>query len=383
MIADDLATSIAAAVAEPGCRVLDPFCGTARTLLATDEFRAKAVGLDVNPLALLVAQAKSCHIDVRVLERIAATMVAAVDFPLFNLEQGRKTEWFSSTAKVELCQIIAWLNGLGLSRDYLLPMAAILSATARDVSYCRNHQWKLHRMPTAERKTFHPSAWNVFSRRLRRFTEEARLYGKPRSRYSFYFGDARNLRYTLREHGEAKPFDVVITSPPYGDSRTTLGYGGMSSICLGVLQHLKGLDVRYVSPSEIDNRCLGGRENRIAHLHPDIAPYWRGGIDNPARDRVLRYLSHLFECCSEISTVLGTNAQAVFVVARRNAGKRRLYLEKFVRDAMACFGFTLKSLQTRVLINKRLPWFVNPDGACGGGRRVATMREEFVITLRR
>src|SRR3546814_20394921 len=34
-------------------------------------------------------------------------------------------------------------------------------------------------------------------------------------------------------------FDVVLTSPPYGDSRTTVQYGSASAICLDVVSRIQ------------------------------------------------------------------------------------------------------------------------------------------------
>ena len=58
MIADDLAVCIASKYVHRGSLVLDPFCGTARTLYAAASAGGDCFGIDVNPLAVLIAQAK-------------------------------------------------------------------------------------------------------------------------------------------------------------------------------------------------------------------------------------------------------------------------------------------------------------------------------------
>ena len=59
MIADPLAEQLANEFVSTGMRVLDPFCGTGRTLLAAAARGADCIGFDVNPHAVLLVKAKS------------------------------------------------------------------------------------------------------------------------------------------------------------------------------------------------------------------------------------------------------------------------------------------------------------------------------------
>src|SRR5271170_6774780 len=63
MVADDLALSIAATSVQPDSRVLDPFCGSGRMLMAASALGARCYGFDVNPLACLITEAKAAHVQ--------------------------------------------------------------------------------------------------------------------------------------------------------------------------------------------------------------------------------------------------------------------------------------------------------------------------------
>ena len=383
MIADELALAITGAVVKDGCRILDPFCGTARTLVASDSRGVSAVGVDVNPLALMIARAKVSTIHLRMLEDLSRRAARPKMSGLYDFESERTADWFSGPVRRELSEIITWINGERIPRTVVVQLAAILSATARDVSFCRNQQWKLHRLPQLERDVFEVSPWAVFKKRLRRFIEEARSSSQVVSRYKFCTGDARDLESVLRVHGERRGFDVVVSSPPYGDSRTTVGYGGMSSICLGVVRHLARLDVQFKTAGEIDRVCLGGRRSDEAPTEFDVSEYWHGRRDGPGSLRVRNYLTDLFRSCSEIAAVASPKAHAIFVVARRNVENRRLYLDRFVADTMRRFGFEVVSLRSRAFASKKTPMAINASGRSSDVRRVITMRQEFVVTLRR
>jgi len=93
-----------------------------------------------------------------------------------DFQPGRTVKWFSRQATIQLSQIIRWVNCLHLERSSLSVLAAIISATAREVSYCRKDQWKLHRMCADQRRRHRLFDWSVFKRRLRAYLEEYSNY---------------------------------------------------------------------------------------------------------------------------------------------------------------------------------------------------------------
>jgi site-specific DNA-methyltransferase (cytosine-N4-specific) len=260
MIADDLAASLAERFIDVGSLVLDPFCGTGRTLFAAAERGGKCIGVDVNPLAVLIANAKAGGANIEVIDYLLAGLsrdgcrgvAARVD-----LEPGRRVSWFNEDARRELSQIIGWINRQKLARPELFLIATLLSATVRDVSLCRKKQWKLHRMNEVKRRAYHRSAWRIFQRKLTSVAKELRNARQPAGRVEAVQGDARHLPSILPLAWRER-VDVVFTSPPYGDSRTTVGYGGVSGICLGVVRNIQGLENIFMTGGEIDRRCLGG-----------------------------------------------------------------------------------------------------------------------------
>src|ERR1044071_1927441 len=120
MIADDLAVSLTSRFVKPGMRVLDPFCGTGRTLLAAAEQGANCVGIDINPLAVIVTRAKAANICLSVLQQLAVEVSGGSPTKIirkqFDLEPGRKVSWFSRRSKEELGEILNWLKAKRVSR---------------------------------------------------------------------------------------------------------------------------------------------------------------------------------------------------------------------------------------------------------------------------
>ena len=63
MVADDLAVALAGKHVKPGYKVLDPFCGSGRLLVAGANVPGEFVGIDANPLACLITMAKTAAVD--------------------------------------------------------------------------------------------------------------------------------------------------------------------------------------------------------------------------------------------------------------------------------------------------------------------------------
>src|SRR5207302_1608175 len=93
-----------------------------------------------------------------------------------------------------------------------------------------------------------------------------------------FWGDSTNSERIKRLKNKEGAFDLGITSPPYGDSQTTVQYGGISSLCLGVLKHLKNLQIPLMSSASIDRCCLGGSSLELDFSSTGfrIHQFWNG-----------------------------------------------------------------------------------------------------------
>jgi site-specific DNA-methyltransferase (cytosine-N4-specific) len=383
MIANDLAIELARRYVTAGDVVLDPFCGTGRTLLAAEAAGASVVvGLDVNPLATMIASAKFAVVSTERMVDFVSRRPTVAKRSL-NFET-RKVSWFAKRAKVELTSIIEAVNSTGqLSSEDRLLIAAALSSTARHVSFCRNDRWKLHRVSMATRRRT-VDTFAYFRRRIEvAVSEIERRGGAKRASARFLNVNCCQLASGLAHHDVPSSFDVVMTSPPYGDSISTVQYGGISSICLDVIQHLAGIVLEHRTGRAIDLDCLGGHQANTRDVE-DIRRFWAGGRENAQRSRVLSFLEDMETACAQISEVVKPGGLAIFVVGRRITGGFRLKLDAFVAEAMGSRGFRLESAWRRPIGSKRLPSVINSRGhAMSGSSRVPTMKSEYIVVLRR
>jgi DNA modification methylase len=396
MISEELAASLANRFIKPGIFMLDPFCGTGRTLLAAAECGANCVGIDINPLATLIARAKYCNPNIKFLkqcsEGIKELALLQNNYELFyDLQPNRVVQWFSKGISAELCTLITFLNKMAPKKDDRIILATLLSATARSVSYCRKDSWKLHRIKNDERKLFKKSAIYEFSKRLDYVVNALAEEGRFKGNINVITGDARHLSSILAKSNFCKQYDLVISSPPYGDSHTTVQYGAMSALSLGVVQHLKGFEKIADKAEQIDRNCLGGvklqHDRNVSDQRRVAICHWHGSKDNHAERRVASFLHDLYICCSQISRFVRPGGSIVFVVSRRSVGGWRLKIDNFLIDTFAEFDINLQLSTQRRIQEKLMPSVINRVGRKMGTSfkqgRVPTMKQELILEFRK
>lgn len=138
-------------------------------------------------------------------------------------------------------------------RDFVF---AAFSETIRFVSNRRNGEFKMFRMPAKNVGTFKPDVISEFSAILNRNVIKMNDFVTTcnerncKSKVLIYKNNATSL-----ENVPDNSIDLVVTSPPYGDSRTTVAYGEYSSLTLQWLDLFELTDKEIIS---IDKFLMGG-----------------------------------------------------------------------------------------------------------------------------
>jgi hypothetical protein len=280
--------------------------------------------------------------------------------PAGATEAHRRILPVSQRVSRELWGLVRFIDSARLCRAELQVAGAVLAATVREVSFSRNGQWKLHRLPSGLRRRGYRPPWAVFQRRLRRVVLELRTSEKVNGHLDVFIGDAREVSNALEVHRSVRQFDVVMTSPPYGDSRTTVHYGGMSSLCLSVLCHVRRLRMRALPSSAIDRRCFGvvtglrqmGRSaRRLLRKAPPIGE----GARRMRDAGVTRFVVDLERSVREMTRVLKPGGRLVVIIGRRRTGGWRLYLDRLIIDVCRNARVRLEVESTRRIVAKRTP----------------------------
>ncbi len=244
-----------------GNSILDPFCGSGTVLVEAMIAGLRATGIDLNPIAVRLARAKTRHRDeaeVRALFQAAARVRAHAD-ERRKARAGATRRFgpedvaaFDPHVLLELDGLAAGIrneNGYAARGDLEMALSAILVKVSRRASDTSSRAATRRIAAGYTAKLFFKKVEELVLR-AREF-QELVLAGTPAARV--HEGDA-----TKPDHVDSSVIDAIITSPPYA---ATYDY----------LEH-HALRMRWL---DIDSRALEtgemGARRRYEGIEPDEA----------------------------------------------------------------------------------------------------------------
>lgn len=240
-----------------GSRVLDPFCGSGTSLIEATHLGMEAYGVDINPLAVFLANAKiaSLRLDLTILRKefngVVERQMSSVIEPADDERGIYLASWFDISVLRELERLrIAIFDAEPSSASVLVACASDL---LRDYSLQDPMDLRIRRRKTPlPEKPF----MEAFKEAVERFifrTQNAREIILPK------LGNGKALHLNSRELSlsikelEGVPFDCALTSPPYAMALPYIDTQRLSLIWLG-------LSPKEINPLEA--RLVGSRELR-------------------------------------------------------------------------------------------------------------------------
>ncbi|MEM3627607.1 MAG: DNA methyltransferase, partial [Candidatus Bathyarchaeia archaeon] len=318
--------------------VLDPFCGSGGVLVEARLAGLNSVGIDINPLACLLAEVKSTPVDPKVLQlrwrslkskvireitalRFKETDVTAPDFSGTNIEY-----WFKPITMKELTIIRENIRAIeeGRIRKFF---EVPFSLTVRDVSGTRKKEYKLYRLPKGEWEKYSPDTLTTFINHVERSIKKMEEFYNECNKNVFsrvFMADTRHL-FTEKFPDEGNrllrdyPPKIIVTSPPYGDSRTTVAYGQFSRFSSLWLDFEP--EFRREIIKNVDKVSLGGDANNRKNIDLVNLPALNQTIeqirknDEKRAEEVLSYFADLYRCIEKMYACLDTGGYCCVVIA--------------------------------------------------------------------
>jgi DNA modification methylase len=367
----------------PGDAVLDPMAGSGTALLETALLGRRAIGFDIDPLALRISQAKTRPTEQDELllyaEGIADWARSAVAEPsVFRLRElllQRYTDsarrffayWFQEPTIWELCGLIQGIDNvapLELRPFFELVFSSIIVTKSGGVSKARD---LAHSRPHVDPSKRLVNAVDAFWEKARRIASA--LAGLPRDmpRPLIAAGDCRLL--------PMKPacVDLIITSPPYANAIDYVRAHKFSLIWLGYEPEALTRKRRDYIGAEVD------RHAEIRSLTAETAIQAIAGVDQRRARIVATYFSDMRICLKEMLRVLRPGRVAVIVVGASTIRGIKVNTALGLAEIAEELGFKVVGVQPRPIDRDRRLMPISRDG--NGGGIEARMHEEHVIGL--
>jgi len=356
-------------------RLLDPYCGSGSSFASGLECGITEMhGFDINPLAVLISSVRFTKISVNELIETKQEFRSNVyDFlkdenNIKTLEHPQITNidfWFSKEVIDNLTVIKYFIDKIQnkhIRRFFLIPF----SETVRECSYTRNNEFKLFRMKEKDLLSFNPDAIGVY---LNKLENAIFLYS------NFYFPKLdKNVNVKVK-YSTFKPndeyFDVVLTSPPYGDSRTTVAYGQFSTLSN------EWLGIDYAR--KIDGMLMGGVKPKQKIETGIIADYIAeiDKVDNKRALEVSAFYNDLESSINQVAKSLRKGGKSIYVVGNRTVKNTQLPTDQFIAEKFENNGFKHLITYKRALSSKSMPSRNSPTNEAG--KTVSTMLWEYVV----
>jgi SAM-dependent methyltransferase len=368
--------------------VLDPMTGSGTVLAVAQANGHRAVGVDVDPLAVLLAGVWTRPVN-RDEARDRASSVLDRARQRFKLQTGGQAYpsgsdaetqaflryWFDAYARRQLAALSASISRVhdpvlrdvlwcGFSRLIITKQAG--ASLAMDLSHSRPHRV----FKTAPIKPF-----NRFLSAVDTIISNCPLAGAaagPTARVSR--GDARHLKI------KDDSIDLVLTSPPYLNAIDYLRCSKFSLVWMGyTIEQLRQIRTDSVGTEAASSEALDTvwiqKLIKQLRISPELSP----------RNHALlcTYAWDMSRAVAEVSRVLKRGGRAVYVVGDSHVKGSYVRNSALVSAVARQHGLTLESRQSRTLpANRRYlppPVLNGPKGAAMNRR----MRREVVVVFRK
>lgn len=374
--------------------VTDPFVGSGTTQVESVRRGLHFYGQDLNPYSILISKAKAGPFKVeeleesieRVVSGAKASRIRKIDIDFLN-----RDKWFETHITKELCKLrnaITPIEDLWVRRV----LWVVLGETVRITSNSRTSTFKLHIRPIKELLKRNLNTIEIFQGIaldvLKKIASEVELLStNSLLKNNSYI---KNLEIKLGNSAASLPsdnqFDILITSPPYGDGATTVPYGQYSYL---PLQWINKADIcdRYddsllSTTHEIDSRSLGGsrkhaltRVQSVIEMSPSLRNYL-ADLKNQPKDRVQRVAS-FFADLEPVITVacnrVRNNGYMIWTVGNRNVGGITQPFDQILSEILENNGCRLVHEIQRSIPSKRMATRNSIS---------TTMREEYILVFK-
>ena len=168
--------------------------------------------------------------------------------------------------------------------------------------------------------------------------------------------------------------DMIITSPPYGDSHTTVAYGQFS--------RWSNEWFGFPNAQSLDNLLMGGKKNATKQFEVQSITTELQNIKNTDTIRyaeVLSFLNDYYLSISHIAPKIRTGGKICYVVGNRTVKGIQIPLDYFTAETFEHFGFKHNTTIVREIPNKRMPSKTSPTNKIGA--KVATMSNEYIVIM--
>lgn len=366
--------------------LFDPYCGTGTSLVEANIKGINAIGSDLNPLARMIAKAKTTPPSLKELDYQIKNIQSLLLKRNFSLKKAPPSPlfpnlhfWFKPQVIEKLSFLKSYIDCIADNKVKLFFLVAF-SETVRESSNTRKNEFKLYRYQKDKLYHHNPNVFEIFLSKLQRnreglkdFISEIKGYHHAITSKICDFNTVLGISSDILKPNSV---DIVITSPPYGDSRTTVAYGQYS--------RLSSEWLGFPKASLVDNHLMGGNKASLLNTELPCASlmnviYQIKKQDARRAKEVFSFYADLWNSIQNVSAVIKKGGYACYVVGNRKVKGYILPTDQAIQSFFEICGLRHIHTFIRSIPNKRMPLKNSPTNITG--KLDATMTKEFVVVM--
>lgn len=357
--------------------LLDPFMGASNTLVAGMKYGMNVFGQDINPLSILLSQVKTSFYTREELIDAKERLISSIDSDKSNIVEvafANIDKWFTKIIQIEVSKIhraIRNESDLKIRKFFWIALAETIRLTSND----RTSTFKMHMRPIEEINSRQVSALKTFASVSKKNIKNIGDYisilaqnghiknGKYVKNVDVVWGD------TNAEIKTDRTFNLLVTSPPYGDNQTTVTYGQFSYLPLQWIP-LEDIDrsitIDYLRTAQsIDNKSLGGQikdnikdiEETVFEKSNTLKEFVNQFKDDERKkaEKVTRFINDLDNSIDMMLPKMEKDSFLVWTVGNRNVNKQTVQNDLILKELFLHKGISLFTDLEREISCKRMP----------------------------
>lgn len=402
--------------------LLDPFVGSGTVIVEGQKEGIKeVVGNDLNPLALLISKAKITLLtedDFSNINAIAEKLNSIksdnadliqgfVDYVLSHYSIVDKGDWALKAANItneyfaetplsgykvkKIENLGFWFRPESVIEIEILMQTidefstenakpflyCTLSETIRLVSNTRNGEFKLYRKKVDRILAKKHDPIGSFISLLKKNIEKEKSYLPVASRESKVTTICENAQHL--DSVKDGSIDIVITSPPYGDSHTTVAYGQYS--------RLSNTWLGLTDDKNLDSKLLGGKKTKEKNIKELQSPTLEkiiaeiSKVDAKRASEVLDFYFDLDASLAEITRKVAINGYEFWVVGNRTVKLVNIPTDIILGELGEKYNLRVLDRYYRMISNKVMPNLNSPTNVAGN--HAQTMTSEIIVFFKK
>jgi hypothetical protein len=357
--------------------LLDPFMGASNTLVTGMKYGLNVFGQDINPLSVLLSKVKTRYYsndELLVSEESLKSRIQKDTSIRKEVRFNNIDKWFKNDVQIELSRLhraIKQESAIKIRQFLWVTLAEVIRLTSND----RTSTFKMHIRSKDEIENRNLSPIKYFFSILKRSIVDLNdfcsiLTNNALIRENRYIKDVDVVwGDSLNAINTEKSFDLLITSPPYGDNQTTVTYGQFSylplqwvpiediddKITFDYLKTIQQIDSNSLGGKMIENfsrkkECLFQKSDTVKQLFDSF------DLNEQIKARkVINFVHDLDKTIDNLLVKLNKGAYMVWTVGNRNVNKQVVQNDNILIDLLSSKKVKLITDLERDILGKRMP----------------------------